>query len=76
MGKNKNIKKEIFRIIVYYLFLQVYYFSKFLPSIYYKYISIFWGNFAFFVMRKSRKRVIKNLDIAFKDDLIFFLKLF
>ncbi len=69
MRKNKNLKKEIFRVIIYYLFLQVYYLSKFLPSIYYKYISILWGNFAFFVMRKSRKRIIKNLNIAFKDEL-------
>lgn len=65
----KKAGKVIFRFIVYYLFLQVYYISKLLPSIYYRYLSILFGKFAFIVMGKSRKRIIKNLTIAFKNEM-------
>ncbi len=69
--KEKIIGKVCFRFIVYYLFLQVYYITYFLPSIYYKYWAILWGNFAYLTMSNSKKRIIINLSIAFKDKLSY-----
>lgn len=67
--KNREISKNLFRLLVYFVFLQVFYFSYFLPCLYYKPLSFLFGNIAFFTMRKTRKRVIYNLSIAFRDRL-------
>lgn len=66
MFKRKDFKVFV-HLLIYIPFRILTFILTIIPGFLYERISEILGNFAFFTMRKTKKRIIKNLEIAFKE---------
>jgi KDO2-lipid IV(A) lauroyltransferase len=65
--KTKKIKKEVAHILIYVNFVAFFYVIRALPAFTYRPVSRFMGCLAFFLSGSNRKKISKNLKIAYGD---------
>lgn len=63
--KNKGFKNIFHLFVIYIPFRILAFFVTIIPFSLYEKIGLIVGNFAFTIMKKTRKRILYNLDIAF-----------
>lgn len=67
--RRKRIQKEILHFLIYLFFTLFYLMIKLLPSVVYSVTARMLGTLAFYTMRNNRKRILKNINIAYGDTL-------
>ncbi|HNS32733.1 MAG TPA: hypothetical protein PKN36_07145 [bacterium] len=65
--KKKKIKKELLHLSIFINFVIFFYLVKLMPAFAYPGISRFLGNLSFLMMGSTRKKVVKNLKIAYGE---------
>jgi len=66
--KKKKFSQKLFHLFTYIGMYEVFFIFKIFPLSSYRFLSFLLGNFGYYTMRKTRKRIISNLKIAFGNE--------